>query len=213
MNTPFSTACAELGVALSAAQEAALLAYVDEVLRWGRRINLTGATNREAFIRDHLLDAVALFPHLAPAPGQAWADVGSGAGLPGLPLAILSPGTRWHLVEPREKRWAFLLHATHKLKAGNVTVHRARIEDAPVAEGSLQGVISRALGFDALAAFPWLVEGGMLAVITGTQGGEALNGWGRAAAGLPLEPLEPLEPVPLRRAGAADSCLLRWRRL
>ncbi|MDH5526394.1 MAG: 16S rRNA (guanine(527)-N(7))-methyltransferase RsmG [Nitrospirota bacterium] len=199
-------ACAALGVHPTPEQVATLIAYADLVLRWGTRINLTGATGRDEFIRDHLLDAVALLPHLDPAPGAAWADAGSGAGLPGLPLAVLSPQTVWHLVEPREKRWAFLLHAAHTLGLKNVRVHRARIEDAPVAEGVLQGVISRALGFDALAAFPWLVEGGTMAVITGDN----LDSWGRAAAGLPLAPREPLR---LRRGGGADSYLLRWSRI
>lgn len=166
MEPSLSARCAELGVAPTPEQETALLAYADEVLRWGGRINLTGATDRDSFIKNHLLDAVALLPHLGIAPGDMWADVGSGAGLPGLPLAILTPETAWHLVEPREKRWAFLLNVAHRVGAGNVKVHRARIEDAPLPESALQGVVSRALGFDALAAFPWLVEGGVLAVIT-----------------------------------------------
>ncbi|MDH4230100.1 MAG: 16S rRNA (guanine(527)-N(7))-methyltransferase RsmG [Nitrospirota bacterium] len=204
-------ACGALGVAPMEAQVAGLLRYTEELLRWGARINLTGARTPEEFVRGQLVDAVSLLPELSKLPslplsgGGSWADVGSGAGLPGIPLAILTPGVTWHLVEPREKRWAFLVHVRHHLKLGNVQIHRARIEDAPLAEGILDGVISRALGFDALAAYPWLRPGGVMAVVTG----ESLDPWGRAAKGLPLTPRE---PVALVRGGAVTGYLLTWTR-
>ncbi len=162
-----------------------LAAYGDEVLRWGRRMNLTGVSDAAAFADGHTLDSLSALPHLQLAAGQHWADVGTGAGTPGIPLAIMAPDVHWTLVEPREKRWAFLLHAVHLLGLTNITVERARIEQLQLAAGTLDGVISRALGSPTLAAHPWLKPGGMIALYAGADTGR----WQEEAAPLPLEAL------------------------
>ncbi len=178
-----SRGCSAIGVDADLAQIKALSAYGHEVLNWGRRMNLTGATDANAFATGHTLDSLAALPHLQLADGQHWADVGSGAGTPGIPLAIVARHVRWTLVEPREKRWAFLLHAVHTLGLDNVTVLRARIEQANMPPATLDGVISRALGSPTLAAHPWLKPGGMVVLYAGAE----LNRWGDAASALPLE--------------------------
>jgi len=193
---------ARLGLALTPAQRDGLAAYAAEVVRWGRRVNLTGAGDAETFARTHLIDSVSILPLLSIRAGESWADVGSGAGLPGIPLALLTPGTRWLLVEPREKRWAFLVHAVHVLGLAGVEPVRARIADAPVAPASLDGVVSRALGAPALACHPWLRPGGTLALAAGPD----RTRWPEAG-GLPLEPLAPVE-VP----GVTKHYLLRFRK-
>ncbi|MBI5137383.1 MAG: 16S rRNA (guanine(527)-N(7))-methyltransferase RsmG [Nitrospirae bacterium] len=177
--------CAALGLAPTAAQGAALADYTARVLHWGRRMNLTGVGDPAAFVSGHVLDALAALPHLRAAPGQHWADVGSGSGVPGIPLAILSPEARWTLVEPREKRWAFLLDTIHRLKLANVTVLRARIDAAPIPDASQDGVVSRALGSPTLAAHRWLRPGGMIALYAGADPAR----WNAEAARLPLRPL------------------------
>lgn len=197
-----------LGVTLSPPQASRLAAYALEVARWGRRINLTGAPDPETFARVHILDGVSILPLLEIRPGSTWADVGAGVGVPGIPLAVLTPGTRWLLVEPRAKRWAFLTHAVHALGLEGVEVLRARADDAPVAPGSLDGVVSRALGAPALACHAWLKAGGVLALLVGPDRARWPD-----AAGLPLEPLPP-EPVPGvgGAGGGRRRYLLRWLR-
>jgi 16S rRNA (guanine(527)-N(7))-methyltransferase RsmG len=199
-----------LGLSLGPREQGLLVAYAAEVARWGRRINLTGARDGAEFIKNHVLDSVSILPLLGIAPGKAWADVGSGAGVPGIPLAVLTPGTRWFLVEPREKRWAFLVHVVHALGLAGVEVVRARAgaeTDAgagAIAPLSLDGVVSRALGAPALACHAWLKPGGSVAL----YGGPDRDRW-PDAGGLPLAPLE---PVRLAAGPGGTRYLLRYRK-
>jgi len=181
-----------------------LAEYAREACRWGQRINLTGTPEPARFARDHVLDAVAALPHLDLRPGAAWADVGAGVGVPGVPLAVLAPGVRWTLVEPRERRWAFLVHVTHLLGLAGVTVLKARAEDASVAPGSLDGIVSRAVGDLALARHGWLGAGGRVCVWVGKD----RDRWPKAPAG---GPLTALTPVRMARPGR-EAYLLRFVR-
>lgn len=156
-----------LGVALGPADAARLATYCAEAARWGRRINLTGAPDAVRFAREHVLDALAALPHMGIGPGEAWADVGSGAGVPGVPLAVLTPDTRWTLIEPRQRRWAFLVHVTHLLGLANVTVLKSRADAAPLAPGTLDGIASRAVGDVALSCHAWLRPGGRVVLWAG----------------------------------------------
>ena len=115
----------DLGVALTPESVVALARYVDLVFRWQRIANLTGAVDPDAFIREHLADCLSVLPFI---DEGAMADIGSGAGLPGLVVAILRPDTPVALVEPRGKRARFLEQVRIELKLANVTVHRTRVE-------------------------------------------------------------------------------------
>jgi 16S rRNA (guanine527-N7)-methyltransferase len=107
--------------------EAALAAYRAELVRWGERMNLVGSTDDAALDR-HFQDALAAAPEM---PGGARvADLGSGAGLPGLPIAIARPDVRVTLVEIREKRVAFLRHVVRTLDL-DVEVRQTSLENAP----------------------------------------------------------------------------------
>lgn len=133
---------AALGLELDAGRQARLLAYRDELARWGRVHNLTSVLEPERMVPVHLLDSLALLPLLR---GERIADVGSGGGLPGVPLAIARPELQLTLIEPRTKRAVFLAHVTRQFGMGNVIVERCRVEDLPPGEG-FDTVVTRAFG-------------------------------------------------------------------
>lgn len=112
---------------LDAAAEGRLEAYLDLLLRWNDRINLVGKAPVEVVRQRHVEDCLQLAP-LLPAEGGALADLGSGAGLPGLVLAIAT-GLETHLVEADRRKSAFLIEAVARLALPRVHVHTSRIED------------------------------------------------------------------------------------
>jgi len=133
---------AALGLEIDAERQARLLAYRDELARWGRVHNLTSVLEHERMVPVHLLDSLALLPLLR---GERIADVGSGGGLPGVPLAIARPELRVTLIEPRTKRAVFLSHVARQLGMGNVIVGRCRVEELPPGEG-FDTIVTRAFG-------------------------------------------------------------------
>ena len=98
----------------------------DELEHWNRRINLTAIRSREQMISGHLLDSLAARPLLE---GTRILDVGTGAGFPGLPLAIAEPERDFWLVDSNNKKIQFVEHAVRRLSLGNVTAVKARTED------------------------------------------------------------------------------------
>jgi 16S rRNA (guanine527-N7)-methyltransferase len=139
----------------SAAQRDALLGYADLLLTWTARINLTAARAAVTVVEDHLPDAFALASRLPDAARIV--DVGSGGGLPALPLAILRPALSIDLVEPIAKKGAFLRTAVRELAlAGRVRVDPRRGEAiADAAPGSFDAATSRATFAPAI----WLALG------------------------------------------------------
>jgi len=115
-----------LGRPLEAAQIDGLARYAALVAKWNRVANLTGAQDAAEFARKFIVDALAVRPWIE---GREVADLGSGAGLPGMVLAIVLPEVRFHLVEPRARRARFLAQARIELGLANVQVHCARGED------------------------------------------------------------------------------------
>jgi 16S rRNA (guanine527-N7)-methyltransferase len=114
-----------LGVQLSDQQAARALQLLDELLVWNRSYNLTAITARDAMIRGHLLDSLSVHGELA---GNRIADVGTGAGFPGLPLALASPQRAFTLIDSVAKKIRFVTHAARKLQLANVTPLQARVE-------------------------------------------------------------------------------------
>ena len=131
-----------LGLALEPAQVRALLALVAELAEWNTRFNLTAITEPAEVVDKHLLDSLAVLPHLK---GLQVADVGSGAGFPGLPLAIVDPDRRFTLIESTGKKAGFLRQAVSKLQLPNVDVVHGRAE-AFKPPHPFDSVIARALG-------------------------------------------------------------------
>jgi 16S rRNA (guanine527-N7)-methyltransferase len=131
--------CAELGVDLTAAQRETLLRYLDLIYIWNRAAGLT-TIPRERAVRLHLLDSLAAAPAVAEGP---CVDLGTGAGLPGMVLAIARPETSYVLVESNRKRCSFLLEAIRILPVANARLIESDVESLP--EGVLYPtVISRA---------------------------------------------------------------------
>jgi 16S rRNA (guanine527-N7)-methyltransferase len=131
-----------------------LLDYLGLLLRWNRTYNLTAVRDPMEMVDKHLLDSLAMQPHVAAlgAAGGALADLGTGAGLPGIPLAIATPGLRVTLVESNGKKARFLREAVRKLALQDVRVAESRIE-ALAEAGAYDAITARAL-----ATLPLIVE-------------------------------------------------------
>ncbi len=142
MAARLSAGLGELGLALAPAQLAALATLLDELADWNTRVNLTAIRDPAEAVDKHLLDSLAVLPHLR---GLAVADVGSGAGFPGLPLAIADPDRRFALVESTGKKAKFLRHVVERLELPNVEVVPLRAESYRPPR-PFDSVIARALG-------------------------------------------------------------------
>ena len=160
---------AELGLELPASARAGLLEYVALLVKWNRTYNLTAIRDPLAMVAHHLLDSLAVLPHLPARAHARLAEAGSGAGLPGIPLALARPQWRVALAESSQKKAAFLRQAAIELALDNVEVHEGRVEAWRPAT-LFDVVISRA--FAALAEFVSLCRhlvapNGVLAAMTG----------------------------------------------
>jgi 16S rRNA (guanine527-N7)-methyltransferase len=119
----------EMALALPAGARARLLDYVALIGKWNRTYNLTAIRDPLAMVAHHLLDSLSVMPHLPLGAEARLADAGSGAGLPGIPLAIARPRWRIALAETSQKKAAFLRQAAIELSLGNVEVHEGRVQD------------------------------------------------------------------------------------
>lgn len=140
----------ELALALPAGAREQLLQYLALLDKWNRIYNLTAIRDPLDMVSHHLLDSLAVLPHLPLAAAARVADAGSGAGLPGIPLALARPQWQLALIEANQKKAAFLRQAGIELELANVEVHEGRAEAWRPAE-RFALVISRA--FTRLADF------------------------------------------------------------
>jgi len=158
-----------LGASLPARALDALNAYLALLAKWNRTYNLTAIREPERMVTHHVLDALAVLPHLPARADLSLLDVGSGCGVPGLPLAIARPGWRVVLLDSNHKKGAFLQQAVIELGLVNAQAVIARVEDY-VPAAPFDVVISRA--FSDLATFAQtsarhLAAGGQLVAMKG----------------------------------------------
>lgn len=158
------------GIELSEDQLGLFQIYLDELCTWNRRMNLTGLSHRERMVFELLLDSLVPVPHLAET-GRLL-DVGSGAGLPGIPLKICKPWLNAHLLEANAKKVSFLKHVIRLLNLDETEVIRGRIEkdgDSLHPEG-YHLITARALapaGQTIAWCAPLLTAGGLLVTFMG----------------------------------------------
>ena len=131
---------AELGIALPDEAQQKLLAFRDLLLKWNKTYNLTALRDPEQAISHHLLDSLAILPHIG---AGALLDVGSGGGMPGIPLAILHPHKQVTLLDSNGKKTRFLTQVKLELKLDNLQVIHSRVEEYQPAQ-PFAGIISRA---------------------------------------------------------------------
>lgn len=136
-----------LSLDLPASARTALLDYLVLLGKWNKTYNLTAIHEPERMLTHHILDSLALLPHVGAGP---LLDVGSGAGLPGIPLAIARPDLAVTTMDASQKKCGFMQQAAIELKLANVRVVHARVE-AYQAPHKFEQIVSRA--FSELAEF------------------------------------------------------------
>jgi len=115
----------QMGLSLTAAQQSRLLQYLDLLIKWNKAFNLSGVKDPDSMLPRHILDSLTLMPWMN---GQHILDVGTGPGLPGIPLAIAFPDKQFSLLDSNGKKTRFVFQARLELQLDNVAVHNSRIE-------------------------------------------------------------------------------------
>jgi 16S rRNA (guanine527-N7)-methyltransferase len=140
LQTQLEGALGAMGLDLGVVERAGLFAYLALLGKWNKTYNLTAIHEPERMLTHHLLDSLAVLPYIE---AERLLDVGSGAGLPGIPLALARPAMRVTLIDASHKKCAFMQQAVIELGLSNVEVHHVRAEtlkpDAPY-----QQIVSRA---------------------------------------------------------------------
>lgn len=130
----------QAGISLTDHQKNQLVGYVDMLHKWNKAYNLTSVRDPNEMLVRHILDSIVVAPHLQ---GERFIDVGTGPGLPGIPLSIVRPECQFTLLDSLGKRVRFLRQVQHELKLENIYPVQSRVEEFP-AEPPFDGVISRA---------------------------------------------------------------------
>lgn len=131
---------AQLGISLDEEKQRKLLDYLALLHKWNKVYNLTAVRDPQQMVSHHLLDSLAVLPHLW---GGRWLDVGCGAGLPGVVLAIARPDWQFSLLDSNSKKTSFVQQAVIELELKNVSVYCERVEEW-WPEVKFDGIISRA---------------------------------------------------------------------
>lgn len=134
-----------LKVDLTSAQLVAFDLYRQELKKWGRVYSITSSLEDSDILVRHFLDSLFYLHGLPDAKGLSLADVGSGGGFPGIPIAIARPDLNVTLIEPTGKKFIFLQNVIRKLQLSNVTLINKRVEDIATPQAPFDILVSRAL--------------------------------------------------------------------
>ena len=165
---PLQRGLLALGATLTDAQIERLERYLALLEKWNRVYNLTAIREPERMVTHHVLDSLAILPHVR---GTRALDVGSGAGLPGIPLAIARPELAVTLLDANHKKAAFLQQVVAELALANAAVASARVESCPT-DARFDTIVSRAfadLGEFVAASARLLAPGGVIAAMKGVH--------------------------------------------
>jgi len=143
-NTQISDILRAYGVMTATDLTARIKTYIELLLKWNRSVPLTTVTKVDEILRFHFGESLFALPML-PVEKSRLADVGSGAGFPGIPLAMARPALDVELIEPNAKKFAFLNEVIRQLSLDNVTAVRGRTSDLP-SIGRFEVVTARAVG-------------------------------------------------------------------
>lgn len=130
----------QLNIVVSTKQQQLLLSYLELLAKWNKAYNLTAIRDVNQMVSRHLLDSLSIVPYVK---GEYWLDVGSGGGMPGIPLAILFPDMQFVLLDSNGKKTRFLTQVVLELKLANVKVVNERVESFHVKQ-PFSGIVSRA---------------------------------------------------------------------
>ena len=163
----------EAGIAAPRPLVEGLAAHAAEMLRWNRSVRLTAIVDPLEVAVKHIVDSLALL-RFAPFPGRML-DFGSGAGYPGIPLALYLPGTRIVLLEASVKKCAFLSIVRGQLKLENLRVVQGKAEAGEILPiGKFDDIVTRATAAPSETVpllSPYLAEGGRMLLMEGPGGG------------------------------------------
>ncbi|CAM3789156.1 16S rRNA (guanine(527)-N(7))-methyltransferase RsmG [Rouxiella silvae] len=140
MQKKLDSLLAAAGIALPDQQKHQLIGYVELLHKWNKTYNLTSVRDPMQMLVRHILDSIVVNPHLE---GHRFIDVGTGPGLPGIPLAIVRPDSHFTLLDSLGKRVRFLRQVQHELGLTNIEPVQSRVEEF-IPEPAFDGVISRA---------------------------------------------------------------------
>ena len=187
----------QLGLKVEKNELVLLLDFIQLIEKWNKTYNLTSVRNKEGMARLHVLDSLAIIPHLH---GKRIADIGTGAGLPGIPLAIFLPDKEFTLVDSNSKKTRFVQQAVLELKLKNVKVVHQRVEN--LTDDLFSSVIMRAFSSiqDIMSLSKHLIAPqGILLAMKGRVPNEELN-----------DITEPYTIIPLNVPDVeGDRCLIR----
>ena len=140
MKAILESGIAELKLPINDTQINQLVQFIELIAKWNKAYNLTAVRNNHDMARLHILDSLAILPHIQ---GKRVIDIGTGAGLPGIPLAICLPDIQFTLLDSNAKKTRFVQQAVLELKLNNVTVVHNRVEDYRPEQG-FDSVLTRA---------------------------------------------------------------------
>jgi 16S rRNA (guanine527-N7)-methyltransferase len=187
-NTQINDALGPYGVRTASDLTAGIKTYIELLLKWNKSVSLTTVTKVNEIVRFHFGESLFALPML-PVEKSRLADVGSGAGFPGIPLAMARPSLDVTLIEPNAKKFAFLNEVIRQLTLANVSAVRARTSDLHFSNERFEVITARAVGqFEGLIGWAKtkITPGGRLLLWLGGEDAAQLSGDARFEWSAPL---------------------------